>query len=99
MLYLSYLSFSQLFENLLSARLEILNELFFLFLCYHMVLFANLVAEFEVRESIGSSFIYCSLIMVGINFIIIIGLNVLMLLRKCRKSYLLKKQKKLIEQA
>lgn len=98
MLYLSYLSHSLLYESSFSSRLEIFNEVVFLFLCYHMVLFANLVTDFEVREYIGWSFIYSSLFLVGVNTLVIMGVNVMTLLLKCKRKFKERKQKKLIKE-
>ena len=78
-LYLCYLSHSMLFESYFSSRLEIFNEVVFLLLCYHMVLFANLVNDFQVRENIGWSFIYTGVVLVAVNLIVILGANLVTL--------------------
>lgn len=87
-LYLSYLSNDMLFEERLQSRLEMLNELLFLGLCYHMVLLSNIITEYAVRDAIGWSFIYGSVCLVAINILILFYLGLSSLLQKCRLKLL-----------
>ena len=73
LLFMCYFNADLLHVSRTLQLLETINEYFFLLLCYHIVLFNNLVEEFETRETIGESFIYCSIILVAINIVIILG--------------------------
>jgi len=78
-MYLCYLNHSLLFESRFVSNFETLNEVIFLVLCYHLVLLANIVQDFDVRELIGKSFIVVSIVLVAVNLVVILGANVMVL--------------------
>ena len=53
LLFMCYFNADLLHVSRTLQLLETINEYFFLLLCYHIVLFNNLVEDFETRETIG----------------------------------------------
>ena len=90
-LYVCYLNYSPLFEEKLTGKLETVNELLFLILCYIMVLFSNIVPQYSTRELIGWYFIYTSITIVAINILIILWLGLVKLQAKLRLCLLKRK--------
>lgn len=84
LLYLCYINSKLLFLTRFLSRLETLNEVLFLLICYHLVLMANLVGEYATRIQIGWSLIYTSIAMAGINMIVILVANAKECIRKCK---------------
>ena len=91
LLYMCYFNFDLLHASRALRNLETVNEYFFLILCYHLLLFNNMVGEFDTRESIGKSFIYCSIFLVTINIVIIFGASFVVVKEKCRHKMLVKR--------
>ena len=95
---MSYLNgFGLLFEERFHGTLETCNEICFLYLCYHLVLQANLLEAGAIQDQVGWSFIYTSIAMVAVNLLIVISVTfkalILKLRRKLHKRKLLKHQK------
>lgn len=86
-----YFTSSLLHASRTLQSLETVNEYFFLILCYHLVLFNNMVRDFETREAIGKSFICCSILLVAINIFVIFGASFVAIKEKCRRKMLLKR--------
>lgn len=74
------------------GKLEAFNEFLFLCCCYHLVLFANLVTEYETREQIGKSFMIVAGLMVFVNMMFVFGASIIGIYNSCRIKCLKKKQ-------
>ena len=90
LLFMCYFNSDLLHVSRSMRNLETVNEYFFLILCYHLVLFNNMIEEFETKEAIGRSFIYCSILLVVINISIIFGASFVGVKEKCRRKMLVK---------
>ena len=75
-LYVIYLNWFRIYELPESLLFEDANEMGFLFICYHLALFSNLIGDPKVLSVLGLSMI-CStaLILIG-NILLIIWVNV-----------------------
>ena len=91
-LYICYLTYSPLYEQRSMGKLEAFNEMLFLFCCYHLVLFANLVNKYETREQIGVSFMFMAGFLVLINMLFVFGASFKGIYQSCRRKYLKRKQ-------
>ena len=80
------------------GKLEAFNEMLFLFCCYHLLLFANLVNKYETREQIGVSFMFMAGFLVLINMLFVFGASVKGIYQSCRRKYLKRKQLRLIKE-
>lgn len=97
-LYLCYLNgFGVLFEARFFSRMEVWNEVFFLYLCYHLVLQANLLEPGEIRIQVGWSLVCSSILMVALNFIIVIMIVIKALIQKVRVKLHERRVRKLME--
>ena len=52
------------------------NEVILVGICYHFVLFADPIWEDDMRDNIGTSVVGFVLTLLGINTLIIIGVNI-----------------------
>ena len=80
------------------GKLEAFNEMIFLVCCYHLVLFANLVNDYEAREQIGTSFMIVAGLMVLVNMMFVFGASITGCYNSCRIRCLKKKQKRMIKE-
>ena len=90
-IYVIYLN-SVVFESKLITVQENMNEACFIFICYHLVLFSNLVDEYETKVMIGNSLMYSCIAMITLNICIIMCVNYGVVRQKCKVRYL-KKQR------
>lgn len=60
-----------------------MNEVILVGICYHFVLFANPIWEDDMRDQIGTSVVGFVLALLGVNTLIIIGVNIQTIKRKC----------------
>ena len=74
-----------------------MNEFIFILICYHLVLFGNLIDDFETLTLVGTSLAVSCATMLGINLLIIMVVNVGQAKQYCRKKTLEKKRKQEIE--
>ena len=91
LLYVCYISSSNFYMTPMQRRLEIMNECILICVCYHFVLFANPIWSDGFREQLGTSVVSFVGLLLGINTMIIIGVNWQL---GCRKLYLKKLKKK-----
>lgn len=68
-------------------RVELLNELLLVCICYHFVLFANDVWDREFRDQIGLSTIIFICFLLGINVLLIFFVNVKLIYKKIKAKY------------
>ena len=74
-LYFIYLNYHRIYELPVDLLLENLNEVFFIFTLYHLVLFSNLVREPLMLDKIGKSMIGCISLILALGTLIIIFVN------------------------
>lgn len=68
-----------------------MNEAFFILICYHMVLFGNLIDDYDTKELIGTSLAVSCAAMLGMNLLIIMVVNASHMKDNCRRKHLEKK--------
>ena len=73
--YLCYISSVSFHESFLQQRVEVVNELILLLICYHFVLFADTVWEKSFREQVGTSTISCIGLLLAANTLLILLIN------------------------
>ena len=61
-----------------------MNECILVILCYHFVLLVNPVWPNETRDQLGTSVIFFVCLLLGVNTLIIIWVNIMMIKSKCR---------------
>ena len=88
LLYMIYLHYFPVFLEPLTLLVESFNEIVFLLINYHMVLFSNLVWKPELKTTIGQSMITLVFILLGGNTIVIVMVSVRKILRNKRLKYL-----------
>lgn len=86
-LYVIYLNHVQ-FETKLQRAQENFNEAIFIFICYHLVLYSNLVDDYDAKILIGDSLAYSCVFMLAVNILIILVVNCGVIKQKCRISAL-----------
>ena len=91
LLYVCYISSSSFHMTPIQRRFEIMNECILICVCYHFFLFANPIWSEEFREQLGTSVVSFVGLLLGINTLIILGVNTQLV---CRKLYLNKLKKK-----
>lgn len=96
-IYTIYLNSCNFYLTKLMNFQENLNEFMFILICYHLVLFGNLIEDFEALTLIGSSLAASCALMLGINLLIIMVVNAGQGRQKCRRSYLEKQRAKEIK--
>ena len=75
MLHIIYLNASRIYELPETLLFEDVNEATFLLICYHLVLFSNLLGDPHVLSMLGYSMIgFVALILLG-NMLIILWVN------------------------
>ena len=67
---------------------EIMNEYMFLLICYHLVLFGNLIEDYEMLTYLGTSLATSCALMLAINLLITMLVNFSQLRQKCRYFFL-----------
>lgn len=82
--YMIYLNSTQFFETKLLFTQEIVNEYMFLLICYHLVLFSNLIEDYKMLTYLGTSLASTCALMLAINLLIIMLVNFSLLKQKCR---------------
>jgi len=75
LLYVIYLNSDHIFESKLQTMQENVNEAIFIVVCYHCVLFGNLVDDHDTLTLIGSSMQTSCAVMLAINILIIVAVN------------------------
>lgn len=94
-IYLNHVTFETKFQRVQ----ENFNEAMFIFICYHLVLYSNLVDDYDSKIMIGESLMWSCIFMLTMNIFMIMGVNCGVLKQKCRKRSLKKKQAKAIRKA
>ena len=82
------------FYEKFTLQLETFNEILFLVMCYHMVLFSNLIWLPELKKSIGKSLVYMVFFLLGSNTLVIVLVSIKGCLRNKRLKFLKKRQAK-----
>ena len=83
-LYIIYLNFSRIYNEHFTMYLENLNEVFFLIILYHLLLFANLIKEPSEIENVGKSMILGVCFILGVGILVILGINVKVIIRSLK---------------
>lgn len=86
--YLIYLHHWPKFNDSMTLKVETFNEVIFIFMNYHMVLFCNLVWLPETKKSLGKSLILHCLILLGVKTIIIFIVSVKTILHNKKLKFL-----------
>ena len=81
-LYFAYLGFSRIYEDSLTFRLELTNEVLFLLTCYHFILYTNFLTNPDDLEGIGISMIIFILIILIVNTFVTISSSI----RACKQN-------------
>lgn len=95
-LYIIYLNSTSFFTSSLLQSQENMNEAFFILIGYHLVLFGNLIDDYDTKALIGTSLAASCATMLGMNLLIIMVVNASHIRDNCRRKYLQKRQKKAI---
>ena len=86
-LYVIYLNSSRIYAERFSLYLENLNESFFLIVCYHILLFTNVLDDPILISNVGKS------MLVGIGLILMTGMVVIMFVNIKEFFWYVKKKK------
>jgi hypothetical protein len=97
-IYVIYLNHGPVFHEKLTLASEDANEFMFLVICYHMVLFIELLERPEMRENVGLSLIICIFFHLGANTVLIAFVSVKALMRKGKLNKLKAKQAKVLSE-
>jgi ABC-type sugar transport system permease subunit len=90
LLYLIFLHHYPVFKESLTLKVETFNETIFLLICYHMVLFSNLIWDPTMKENIGQSMIGCVFCLLGVNTVVIMTVSCGNIKHKGKLKYLKK---------
>ena len=85
------------FEEMLVARLELMNEYTTLILLYHVFMFTSLVPNQNFQIMVGWSFIVCMCANMGMHLYFLLRTSCFDCKAKCRKSSKNKKDKQALE--
>ena len=72
LLYIIYISHMYFHDPASSKSLEMLNEALFLLVCYHFVVFVNLLWDSAMRDSVGRSLVWTTGAILVMNTVIIV---------------------------
>ena len=81
--YVCIISHLDVHETPRQRRIEMMNEVLLVCICYHFIFFADPRWDDYWREIFGQSCLVFVLAILGINTLIIIGVNILAIKRKC----------------
>ena len=98
LLYLIYIHHWPRYTEKLTLSIETFNESIFLLICYHMVLFSNLIWQPELKEKIGFSLLTCIFGLLFVNTIVIIVVSIQKIKRNSKLAFLSKRQKEHVQQ-
>ena len=98
LLYIIYLNSHRIYAENFTLQLENLNEFVFLTICYHLVLFTNLVSDPFILDKIGLSMIISTAMILGIGIIVIVFINIKTYARKLKLRNLKIRQKRMMDQ-
>ena len=90
-LYVIYLHFQRIYIDPFMLTFETINECSLQLVCYHLVLFTNLVSDPSVIDHIGASMIVSMGLMLGTSILIIFAINIRGSFNKLRKYWMKKK--------
>ena len=96
--YLIYIHHYPRFTERLTLAAETFNESVFLVMCYHMVLFSNLIWDPNMKKQIGVSLIFCVFTLLGVNTLIIATVSIKQIIRNKKINKLKKTQTEHIRQ-
>jgi hypothetical protein len=80
----------------ISMRAELLNEVLLVAICYHFVLFTNLIEDEDMRVYAGYSLLAHLILLLAVNIGTIVYVNMVNLYGSLRLKYLKRKQANLI---
>jgi hypothetical protein len=83
----------------LTTYSEFFNEALLILICYHFVLFTDLVPDPKTVTKIGSSMVYCLGALLLFNISVMLWINAVNALRNFKLWRLARKQKELIKEA
>ena len=75
LLFICYIANVRFHESTQQHRIEIVNELILVCLCYHFVLFADQMWEMSFRDHVGSSTVVFVMLLLGLNTVLILIIN------------------------
>ena len=86
-----------------SKDLEIVNEAIFLHVCYHIVIFVNLLWDTDLRDLVGKSLVWTTstILIMNISIIVIVSVKAVMRklkLRQMRQNALKKRMLEIAEE-
>ena len=79
------------YEEKTSFCLEVCNEIFIVFVQYHMFLFTEMVPNVEIRNEMGYSCVLFTCAILLINLLTIVGTSIKAMLLKCRRCMVKRK--------
>ena len=91
-LYTSYLVMFPVFTNKATLYNEVVNEAIFFVICYHFVLFANMVDDPDIRKALGYSLVGLLIFLVVSNTLVITGTSLKGCMKRRRAVYAKKKK-------
>ena len=77
LLYIIYISHVYFHDPMWSRDLEMVNESIFLLVCYHIVIFVNLLWDLEKREYVGKSLVWTTgaILIMNTSIIVFVSLK------------------------
>ena len=93
-LYVIYLHYHRIYEEPFMLIFETINECGLQIVCYHLVLFTNLIGDPSTLTRIGGSMIFTMGLMMGLSLLIILCINIKETIRKLRRSWMRRKNRK-----
>lgn len=93
--YLCYISQMPFYNGPMQRRVEITNECLLVCLCYHFVIFADIVWGPEIVKAVGTSTTVFVCTLLGVNIMIIMWMNVYAIKLRCKRRIARKEGKRL----
>ena len=98
LLYLIYIHHFPRYSERATLIVETFNEFIFLCVCYHIVLFSNLIWAPEVKKQTGTSLLGFVFTLLLVNTIVIIVVSIMNIKRKTKLGVLENRQKEFVRQ-
>ena len=98
LLYIIYITHFPKFDPITIMWTEVINESVFLLICYHMVLFSNLIWDTTLKLAVGISLIVCLVGLLFGNTIFIACVSVRATKAKKKLAYIQKRHAALVKE-
>lgn len=98
LLYIIYITHYPKFDPISIMYTEVVNESIFLLICYHMVLFSNLIWAPELKLAVGISLIFCLISLLFGNTVFIAIVSCRGAKNKKRLAYIKKQHDSIIRE-